>query len=458
MLYENGSLVVRIVKIVFLLFFLAAGPLQAFDPDDAPPGSVRVKGKLRKRIVNSLSSKKTQLKVEESNEYRTLKASLELHSSQIVWLKDFLTNGPSSGLLFRNKDAAMHDFFENLAILYRIELENLLLLTLGEEADVQLFPGLSNAMPDFKKAFGQFFESLELIFEQAKEDLNEKKRYYDEFSEEFKIGRAETTTARHNEEEKASAENHHFTVRHVFGIIREIYKQYHFFSEVLPLLRVYFEEQLFMGQKVEPFNIKEKSKKKDEKSELFSLERQVKLRKRMNTLLDDHLSVIDSLNSILLAHKEKPVHSDPILYAAEVDMKKAVASVRQIIEEHKNEPWARKLEREVERVEIEVTDLFHIARDVLTNPGSDSIQWKVPSSSPSASPETPLKRERSKRKSSGTKLDWLKRTASKRKISHENGTVKVEEVPEKNEQDEKLSKGKSLSSKLHRKNKKNTKE
>lgn len=449
MFYENRSLVVRIVKIVFLLFFITAGPLQALDSDDSP-GSVRVKKKLRTRIVNSISLRKAQSNVEESKEYQSLKANLELHSSQILRLKHLLMQGASSGILFRNKDAAMHDFFENLTTLYRIESDYLPLLILGDEAEVQLFARLSEEIPTFKEAFQQFFESLELIFDQAWEDLDEKKSYYNEFSDEFKRGKAETTTARHNEEEKGSAENHHFTVKHISGMIRHVYNQYHFFSEALLLLRAYFEEQLFMRQKVELFNIKEKSKKKLKESEFFPIEQQSQLRKRMDTLLGEHLSVIGSLNSILEAHKEKPVHSDPILYEAEVDMKKAVASVRKIIAEHKKEPWARKLEREVERVDIEVIDLFHMARDVLINPDSDNIKWKVSSSSPSASPESSLKMERSKRKSSGARLDWFKRTLSKAALK-DNG-----EESERHKQDV-APKKQPLSAK-HRKNKKNSKE
>jgi len=156
-----------------------------------PKGSVRLR-KIASHFTPSRFAKKRRSVADYDNTYQILKADLSFQSQQIEWLETFFTHGASSGILFRNEDEAQGTFFASLKIGYEIEREFLPLLMEGEGANIKeigLLPKFSEKIHVFMKASHHVFESLEIIFRQAKEDIDRKRFYFDQFSEEFKAGK-----------------------------------------------------------------------------------------------------------------------------------------------------------------------------------------------------------------------------------------------------------------------------
>ncbi|MBX9805807.1 MAG: hypothetical protein K2Y18_08670 [Alphaproteobacteria bacterium] len=465
MFYESYSLVPKFIRFLCLLLLLMTAHLYAGSSDEeedtSSGGSVRLKPQVdtapflkKKRHFTPIWSKKTTHR--SSQEFLSLKANLELRAQQLPELRKFLEFGTSRGLLFRDKDMEKKAFFENLKTLYDFYLENFHILIDCEIIGNKKTQTFSTEIPKLKEASQQVFQSLKIIFCDAREDLEIIKSYRKRFSEEFKKGKEKETSIRSKEREEYRQDRIYTTVQ-VVQMIDQIYTQYHFFLKMLPTFRSVFEELLFMGSKIDFLDLKGKSKKRvqqSENSELFSIESE--LREMMGTLPGRYLSEINPLNAILSAHGENPVQSDPNLYEARVSHNQFVYLLEGIIDEHKEEEWTRKLEETLSKFEIDEKSLLTKIAQSLRDPLADV--WKETSSSPSSSPGTTHKMEEPKRKNSTqTTFENFKRTLSRRKLSKESAKFEVEKSEEELEYVEKETikeKMQALGAKLHRKNKK----
>jgi hypothetical protein len=392
-------------EFVFFLFVLFATPLFAMSSEDeentatsSTPsreyqekmnrGSVKIREKLSR--LKPLRTKKHRSIVSNDNTYQTLKMDLVFQSQQIRPLEAFFIHGASSGLFFRHKSREQDDFFEKLETLYNIELKHLPLLVMGAEASDKETP-FSKDMPAFLDAYQIFFKSLELIFAQAKQDIESKNSYFNQFSEGFKKGKETETEVRPPSDEKGSADTRLYTTRHVETMVKQLYNQYQFFSKTLPIFQLMFEKQLFMRQRIgigtELFITE--SKKKNEYSYFYQVDKQEHLRKTMEHLLEEYQGIIVPLNSILEHHKKDPIQMDSMLFEAKVLGTHSFTLFRTLAEEHADKPGSKELEKEISALERQHENLQMKAAAWLVNP--KAIEWKG-DESPPVPPSPPASR------------------------------------------------------------------
>lgn len=380
-------------EFVFFLFVLFSTPLFAMssedegdtaasvplrDSQDKVRESVKIKGKAR---LNFLRTRKHRSIPNNDNGYQTLKMDLVFQSQQIRPLEAFFIHGASSGLLFRHKNREQDDFFEKLKTLYDIELKHLPFLVMGAEASDKETP-LSKDMPAFLDASQTFFESLELIFGQAKGDIESKSFYFNQFSKAFKKGKETETEVRPPLDEKGSAETRLYTTRHVETMVKQLYNQYQFFSKTLPIFQLMFEKQLFIGQKIEPFITESKNKNE---SYFYQADKQASLRRTMERLLEEYQEIIVPLNSILEHHKKDPIRMDSLLFEAKVLGTHSFSLFRKLAEEQADEPGSKELEKEVFALESQYENLQMKVAAWLVNPKAIT-DWKDPPPTSSSPP------------------------------------------------------------------------
>jgi hypothetical protein len=417
-------------------------------------GSLRLKkldtleSSFKKRYRFSGTSRK--LKQEDSRgelkEYHQLNADLRYQRQQLDWLEDLFKFGVSRGILFRDAESKEKAFFEDLKFLYKVEINFLPLFLLGKESEP--FQKLSEELPAFMAASQRVFDCFKLIFVQAKDDLRIKQFYFDQFSEAFKAGQEKTTQVKPNEEEKGSATLRSYTTEHVGHVISQMYTQYHFFSKTLPLFHLIFETQIFMGQKLEPFFPKGKPKKSFQKKQFHSGEYQSIIRTSMDSLLEAYDTKIRNFNTILIAHNEHPVESDPALYEAQVLHQKAISLLHEVIHNHQEDSWAERLDSDISRIDGLLTNLLQTTTALISTPYSEELEWNedfdlVRSSSSGKSPQNP----RMQRKPSQL-FDHFKRSLSKHKFSESSSSYEESSEPQPKETRGKKIKRK-ISQKLH---------